>query len=192
MAERLGILGGTFDPVHIGHVLLAQAVREHLNLHRVVFVPAADPPHKCDLVASAEHRFEMVRLAVEGLNGFEVSRVELDRAGPSYTVDTLGWFRQHHADSQLFLIIGADNIADLATWYNPEAILELATVVSGSRQSDATATRFSDRIQRVPTPVYDISSTIIRQRLHQNLPVRYLIPEAVEQYLANHGLYASP
>lgn len=198
MAERLGILGGTFDPVHVGHVLLAQSVREQLDLRRVVFVPAADPPHKTDLVASADHRVEMVRLAVDQLDGFEVSCVELERAGPSYTVDTLRWFRQHHPDSELYLIIGADNIAEMATWYSPEAIFDLATVVSGSRDESldrlpaAAMTDFGNRIRRVPTPTYDISSTTIRQRLQLNLPIRFMVPEAVEQYLANHGLYAKP
>ena len=194
MAARLGILGGTFDPVHSGHVLLAQSVFEQLHLDRVLFVPAADPPHKNSLVASTAHRFEMVRLALEGLDGLEISRAELDRDGPSYTVETLRHFRSLDADSDLYLIIGADNIADLPTWYDPEGILALATVVSGSRDERALAgnSTFGDRIQRLPTPTYDISSTDIRQRLLQGLPVRYLVPEVVERYMATHELYRSP
>jgi len=194
VAERLGVLGGTFDPVHSGHVLLAQAVLERLPLDRVLFVPAADPPHKRSLVASAAHRFEMVRLALEDLDGMAASRAELDRDGPSYTVETLRHFRSHYADSELYLIIGADNIADLPTWHDPEGILELATVVSGSRDEQALPqdAKFGSRILRVPTPTYDISSTDIRQRLLQGLPVRYLVPEAVERYLATHGLYQNP
>ena len=194
MAERLGVLGGTFDPVHSGHVLLAQAILERLPLDRVLFVPAADPPHKRCLVASAAHRFEMVRLAIEDLDGMEASRAELDRDGPSYTVETLRHFRSHYANSELYLIIGADNISDLSTWHDPEGILALATVVSGSRDEQALPqdAKFGSRILRVQTPAYDISSTDIRQRLLQGLPVRYLVPEAVERYLATHGLYQNP
>lgn len=194
MPARLGILGGTFDPIHSGHVLLAQAVRERLSLDRVLFVPAADPPHKEDHVASAAHRLEMVRLAIDGLDGFEVSRAELDRAGPSYTVDTVRQLGARFPDSELFLIIGADNIADLSSWHDPEGILELATVVSGTRADTAGPGTgpFADRIQRLPTPTYDISSTDIRHRLLQGLPVRYLVPEAVERYVAQHGLYRDP
>lgn len=194
MPARLGILGGTFDPIHSGHVLLAQAVRERLSLDRVLFVPAADPPHKEDHVASAAHRLEMVRLAIDGLDGFEVSRAELDRAGPSYTVDTVRQLGARFPDSELFLIIGADNIADLSSWHDPEGILELATVVSGTRADTAGPGTgpFADRIQRLPTPTYDISSTDIRHRLLQGLPIRCLVPEAVERYVAQHGLYRDP
>ena len=193
MPARLGILGGTFDPIHNGHVLLAQAVSERLPLDRILFVPAADPPHKGDQVASAAHRLQMVRLAIDGLDGFEVSCVEIDREGPSYTVDTLRQLSARHEDNDLFLIIGADNIADLSSWYDPEGVLELATVVSGTR-AEAAGTgsdRFAHRIQRLPTPAYDISSTDIRQRLQLGLPIRYLVPEAVERYVAEHGLYSS-
>lgn len=194
MPARLGILGGTFDPIHSGHVLLAQAVRERLSLDRVLFVPAADPPHKEDHVASAAHRLEMVRLAIDGLDGFEVSRAELDRAGPSYTVDTVRQLGARFPDSELFLIIGADNIADLSSWHDPEGILELATVVSGTRADTAGPGTgpFADLIQRLPTPTYDISSTDIRHRLLQGLPIRCLVPEAVERYVAQHGLYRDP
>lgn len=194
MPARLGILGGTFDPIHSGHVLLAQAVRERLSLDRVLFVPAADPPHKEDHVASAAHRLEMVRLAIDGLDGFEVSRAELDRAGPSYTVDTVRQLGARFPDNELFLIIGADNIADLSSWHDPEGILELATVVSGTRADTAGPGTgpFADRIQRLPTPTYDISSTDIRHRLLQGLPIRCLVPEAVERYVAQHGLYTDP
>ena len=194
MAERLGILGGTFDPIHNGHVLLARAVLEQLPLDRVLFVPAADPPHKSALVASAAHRFEMVRLALEGLDGLEVSRAELDRDGPSYTVETLRHFRSQYCDSNLYLIIGADNVAELPSWYDPEGIVALATVVAGSRDQRSLPldAKFGSRIQRLPTPTYDISSTDIRQRLLQGRPVRYLVPEAVERYLTIHRLYRNP
>jgi|TARA_B100000809_G_scaffold243707_1_gene268969 nicotinate-nucleotide adenylyltransferase len=188
---RLGVLGGTFDPIHSGHVLLAQAVREQLPLDRVLFVPAADPPHKDDQGASAVHRLEMVRLAIDGLDGFELCHAEHDRTGPSYTVDTLRELRRRFTDSELYLIIGADNVAELSSWYDPEGILSLATIVSGTRvdSTDAPTSGFGARIQHLSTPVYEISSTEIRQRLSQGLPVRYLVPEAVERYAQQHNLY---
>lgn len=194
MAERLGILGGSFDPVHVGHVLLARAMTEQLPLDRVLFVPAADPPHKQDLIASAEDRLEMVRLALAHLDRFAPSRVELDRDGPSYMVDTLHELGSQHRDSELFLIIGDDNVADLSTWHYPEGILELATVVSGARVAAGGSedARFADQIQRLPTPAYGISSTDIRQRLRRDLSIRYLVPEAVEAYISHHRLYTSP
>ena len=191
VTERLGILGGTFDPVHNGHLPLARAVLEGLPLDRVLFVPAADPPHKDDHVAGAIDRLEMVRLAVDGMSNFEVCGIELDRSGPSYSVDTLRQLRAEHTDSDLYLIIGADNVADLSSWHDPEGILELATVVSGTRVESAGPDdlTFVDRIRHLSTPTYDISSTDIRQRLQRGLSIRCLVPEAVERYVAQQGLY---
>ena len=134
--QRLGIVGGTFDPIHIGHVLLALFVLERLSLDRMLFVPAADPPHKEARpdTAPAEDRWSMVQLAIDGLPHFQASRVELDRPGKSYTVDTLRQLRADHPDCDLHLIIGEDNIAQLSTWHDPQGILDLCTVVAGSRQ----------------------------------------------------------
>lgn len=203
MAERLGVLGGTFDPIHTGHVLLARSVLERLPLDRVLFVPAATPPHKDRAdVASAAHRLEMVKLAIARLKGFEACSLELDRQGPSYTVDTLRQLRALHPGSELFLLVGADNVGDMATWHDPQGILELATVVAGARGPSAAAASLdasasvvaalSARILRVDTPVFEISSTEVRRRLRQGLPIRYLVPEGVERYLRAHRLYLLP
>jgi len=193
--SRLGVIGGTFDPIHTGHVLLALFAMERLPLDQVLFVPAADPPHKEARpdMAPAEDRWAMVERAIEGFPGFQVSRVELERPGKSYTVDTLRQLRAERPDCALFLIIGEDNVAQMSTWHDPRGILELCTVVAGSRvvaggRADAELAR---RIVPVETPVFQISSTEIRRRLSEGYPVRYLVPEKVEAYIRERGLYGT-
>ncbi len=192
--QRLGLLGGTFDPIHIGHVLLAQFVCERLELDRVLFVPAADPPHKGECAAAAEDRLAMVELAIQGFPRFRVSRLELERPGKSYTIDTLRRLRAAWPEARLFLIIGTDNVAQLSTWHDPQGILELCTVVAGSRLADRESADpgLVARMVLVDTPVLQLSSTQIRQRLGQGLPVRYLLPEKVEEYIRRRGLYQQP
>ena len=194
MAERLGILGGTFDPVHCGHLLLARYVLEALALDRVLFVPAAEPPHKSEVPTLPGHRWRMVCAAVEGHDRLEASDLELRRPGVSYTVDTLRRLRDERPEAERFLIIGADNVPELDDWHDPEGILDLATVVAGTRvESEALPSgAFADRIDRVDTPVFDISSTEIRRRVRAGRPVRCLVPESVERYIADHGLYGAP
>ena len=194
MGERLGILGGTFDPVHCGHLLLARYVQEALDLDRVLLVPAADPPHKSEVPTPPEHRWRMVCAAVEGHDRLEACDLELRRPGVSYTVDTLRRLRDQGPGDERFLIIGADNVPELESWHDPEGILELAAVIAGSRvEAEALpAGAFSDRVERVDTPVFDISSTEIRRRVRFGRPVRCLVPEAVERYIADHGLYEAP
>ncbi|MBQ41740.1 MAG: nicotinate-nucleotide adenylyltransferase [Candidatus Brocadiia bacterium] len=192
--ERLGVMGGTFDPIHCGHLLLARSVRERLPLDRVLFVPAADPPHKdhrADIAASA-HRWAMVERAIADEPGFEASPVELERNGKSYTVDSLRLLGEQNPGSELFLLIGTDNVSDMTTWHDPEGILELCTVVAGSRPTQAATRADPDLVSRivfVETPVIDISSTHIRQRLRDGLPVRWLLPGGVEEYIRAERLY---
>ncbi len=194
MGERLGILGGTFDPVHCGHLLLARHVQEALHLDRVLVVPASEPPHKSEVPTPPDHRWRMVCAAVEGHEGLEASDLELRRPGTSYTVDTLRRLRDEGPADERFLIIGADNVPELESWHDPEGILALATVIAGSRvEAQALpAGAFSDRVERVDTPVFDISSTEIRRRVRAGLPVRCLVPDAVDRYIADHGLYGAP
>lgn len=191
--RRLGVMGGTFDPVHCGHVLLAQALSEALHLDRVLFIPAADPPHKDrqGLGAQAEDRWRMTCLAVEGMAHFEVLRLELDRPGKSYTVDTLKELHRTYADAAFFLLIGADNVALMDTWHDPYGILDLCTVVAGRRSDvpEGGDPALMRRIRRVDTPLYEFSSTQIRDRRRQGLPIRYMVPERVEAYIAEKGLY---
>lgn len=189
--ERLGVLGGSFDPIHSGHVLLAQFVRERVALDRVLFIPAADPPHKLECLAPAADRLAMVELAIQDFPYFQTSRLELERPGKSYTIDTLRHLRAAWPDSHLYLIIGTDNVAQLSTWHDPHGILELCTVVAGSRLADQEGAdpELVARMVFVDTPVIQFSSTQIRQRLGQGLPIRYLVPEAVEAYIRQRGLY---
>ena len=193
--QRLGILGGTFDPIHIGHVLLAQAVREELALDQVLFVPAADPPHKEaePPLAPAAQRWAMVELALESFPSFKGSRIELERPGKSYMYDTLQQLRALHPHTQLFLIIGADNIAPLSTWHKPQGILDQCTVVAGSRITTALDPDpvLAAQLLQVETPLIELSSTRIRQRLAAGCSIRYMVPEKVEAYIAEKGLYRS-
>lgn len=192
--QRVGLLGGVFDPVHNGHLIAAEAAREACGLRRVMFIPAADPPHKRYTgLASAETRAEMVRLAIQDHPCFELSPVELRRAGRSYTVDTLSELRQTLGEKTgLFLIIGADNVTEMATWHRPDRILSLATVVV-ARRPGATPDRADPALTRgmrfVETPLIEISSTDIRRRVREGRSIRYLVPREVEKYIYEHGLY---
>ena len=131
--RRVGLIGGTFDPIHNGHVLPALFTRETLAPDEVVFIPAADPPHKDSTHAQADQRMDMVEMAIAGVDGFSASRIELDRPGKSYTVDTLRQLHADHPQSAFFLIIGSDNVAQMSTWHDPFGIMDLCTVVAGKR-----------------------------------------------------------
>jgi nicotinate-nucleotide adenylyltransferase len=189
--RRIGIIGGTFDPVHNGHLLLALFAREAVPLDEIVFVPAADPPHKDGAHASAAERLAMVECAIDGLDDFSASRIELDRPGKSYTVDTLRQLRAAQPQGDFYLIIGADNVAQMATWHDPEGILDLCTVVAGTRLADDAQVdpALAKRLHYIETPLIELSSTQIRQRLYQQQPVRAMVPEAVENYIREKGLY---
>ncbi len=200
---RLGIYGGTFDPVHYGHLLLAEQCREQCALDAVWFVPAGAPPHKeAGGITPAKARIDMLGFAIAGMPEFGVSRLEVDRAGPSYTVDTLQSLVDEDATCELFLLIGADSLTDLPLWREPERILELATVVAVNRgdfdeQQLRTAAlrlgkRGSERILIVEMPGVDISATDIRQRASEGRSIRFLTPRPVVHYIAEHGLYQEP
>ena len=191
---RLGTMGGTFDPIHTGHLLLAQFLKEHLALDRVLFVPASDPPHKESRdggLLPVEDRWAMVCAALAGSPGFEPCRLEIDRPGKSYTVETLRQLRQQYPGSELFLLLGSDNVAELDTWYDPEGIFELCTVVAGARSGDlpSPGSPLAGRVTLADTPVIDISSTDIRKRVRAGRPVRWLVPDPVESYIREKGLY---
>ena len=191
--RRIGFIGGTFDPIHNGHVLLALFTRETLALDEVIFIPAADPPHKDSTHAKADQRMDMVEMAIAGVDGFSASRIELDRPGKSYTVDTL---RQLHVDcpnSEFFLIIGSDNVAQMSTWHDPLGIVNQCTVVAGKRLAkDAEVDpALVARMRFIDTPLIELSSTHIRQRLRDGLAVRGMIPDAVERYIVEKRIYNS-
>lgn len=197
---RLGLFGGSFDPVHLGHLLLAETCREACSLDRVLFLPCGQSPHKPNgAIASGIRRAEMLELAVAGDPRFGVCRIELERNGPSFTVETL---RQLHAecpDSELFFLMGADSLADLPQWREPLAILELATIVAvnrGHRNPLDVAVLESrlgsivhDRVQWVTMPAIDLSATEIRNRACSGQSLRYRVPRAVEEYIRQQKLY---
>jgi nicotinate-nucleotide adenylyltransferase len=194
---RLGIYGGTFDPVHYGHLLAAEQSRERCALDEVWFVPAAVPPHKRgESITPGRQRTEMLELAVAGMPQFRVSRMELERTGPSYTVDTLIELKRDDPSRELFLILGADSVSDFPTWYEPRRIAELATLVVVNRGltppelgclSDLTGPH---RPIVVSMPAVDLSATDIRERVRAGRSIRFMTPRAVEAYIQQHRLYA--
>ena len=195
---RIGILGGTFNPPHIGHLICAQEAHLRLGLDRVVLMPAGQPPHKpLDDDPGAQHRLELCRRAVLGDPRFEVSDVEILREGPSYTVDTLQALHTQTPDSELFLIVGGDVAAGLPTWHEPERVLSLATLAVARRRG---TTRKSidqalvglpggERAEFFRMPRIGISSTEIRDRVRMHEPIQYLVPEPVASYIDEHRLY---
>lgn len=199
---RLGVFGGSFDPVHYAHLLLAESCREQQQLDRVVFVPSAAPPHKRDReLTSAESRLAMLELAIAGHEPFTVSRCEVDRAGVNYTVDTLRHFRTEHPKAELFFVLGADMLLDLPTWREVGQVCELATIVAVRRAGVAepdfgglNGVVRPERIQwfrehQVEMPALGLSSTEIRRRVAAGRSIRYMTPRAVEKYIETHGLY---
>lgn len=185
---RLGVLGGTFDPIHIGHLILGEAGREGLGLDRVLFVPTGVQWRKpAREIAPAGHRVAMTRLAIEGNPAFEVSTLEVDRPGPSYTADTLEALMTEYPGSDLNLILGHDAYRDLPNWVRPQRISELATVVVAARNGEGL--EVEPPAVRLEMPEIGISATDIRERVAAGRTIRYLVTAAVEAYIREQGLY---
>ncbi|MHB8295619.1 MAG: nicotinate-nucleotide adenylyltransferase [Acidimicrobiales bacterium] len=192
-AERIGVLGGTFDPVHVGHLAAAVNARHSLRLDRVLLVVSNEPWQKVGLrpVTPAELRFELVRAAAEEVPGLEASRMEIDRGGPSFTADTLVELAKENPGAELFLIVGADAAADISSWERVEVVRELSTLVVVNRPR----TRLEElpggfRACAVEIPALDISSTDLRQRAADGRPLDFLVPAAAIRALARMGLYS--
>jgi nicotinate-nucleotide adenylyltransferase len=200
-SRRIGLLGGTLDPIHVGHLDAAEAARAALDLEHVVVIPSHDPPHRpIDPRASAFHRFAMVSLAIEGRSGYRASDIELRREGPSYTSLTL---RDFHAmgwrPSQLFFIIGADAFADIATWYDYPAILDACrfaviarpgtTIESALARTPELAGRIGESIHLIEAPTAAVSSTDIRARLSASRSIDGMVPPPVARHIEVHQLY---
>jgi len=219
LTQRIGILGGTFNPIHYGHLAAAEEVRERLKLDRVLFIPSFHPPHKQeDDFPSAAHRMEMVRLATRENATFEPSDIEIKRGGKSFTIDTIESLKKIYPDDELYFITGVDSFLDIQTWGSWERLLSLCTFVvlsrPGYRFADLRKIAFLksaepqlselDRGQRMHVefhagkftvylemiPLYDISSTDIRGRVKEGRSIKYLLPELVETYIIKNKLYA--
>jgi nicotinate-nucleotide adenylyltransferase len=191
---RLAIFGGSFDPPHIGHLLAASDAYEQLVLDRIVLVPASTQPLKAGMAgATATQRLEMTRLLVDADERFEVSSVEVERGGLSFTVDTLMHFATRYPTAERFLLLGADGLGSFGQWREPERILELASLVLLERQSEAphpVPAPLRDRgVRRLRTRRIDVSSTEIRERVRAGKSIRGFVPEAVAAYIAGGGLY---
>jgi nicotinate-nucleotide adenylyltransferase len=195
----LGVIGGSFNPPHIGHLVIASDVAKMLDLVGVVFAPAAAPAHKdVDYDVPATDRLEMTRLAVAGDERFSVSSVEVD-LGLTYTLDTIVELRQRHAANRLVFIMGSDSLLQFDTWHQPSAILALCRIAVAPRPGDdVRAVEECARewgrgmISVLPTATLDVSSSMIRDRLRIGLPIRYLVPDAVERHIRAHRLYGLP
>jgi nicotinate-nucleotide adenylyltransferase len=197
---KLGVFGGTFDPIHIGHLIIAEEARVQLGLDEVMFVPAGQPWLKADrTVTDGRHRLAMVELAVASNPCFWALDMEVERPGPSYTVDTLAELRRKLGpDAEIYLILGMDSLSQLSRWRKPERVLEMCTVVGISRPGaedfnpstlDAISPGASSRVILLRGPLIDISGTDIRQRVAVGLSIKYRVPEDVEAYIYEQGLY---
>jgi nicotinate-nucleotide adenylyltransferase len=195
--KRLGLFGGTFDPIHHGHLIAAQDVLCRLSLDSVIFVPADVPPHKTGRNAAAkEHRMAMVELAIRGNESFGSSGIELERGGVSYTVDTVAAFREEcGSGTDLFFLLGSDNLAEIDTWRDPRRLADLCTLVGMRRpgfENFKIPSWLEGRYEDVEVTAIDISSRDIRDRVRNGLPVRYLVPPAVAEYIEREKLYRRP
>ena len=199
--KKIGIMGGSFDPVHYGHLVLAEEVRQHFNLDRVIFIPVGKAPHKAHYkMEEAEVRYEMVELAIADNHYFEVSRMEIDSEETSYTVHTLEKMKQIYGDSsELYFITGADTLLDLDNWYEVDSVLKLCTFVGATRpgyvseilieKAKSLRDRYKAEIELIAIPGLAISSTEIRDRLNKGVTVKYLVPDSVERYIIREGIY---
>jgi nicotinate-nucleotide adenylyltransferase len=191
-ARRLGLLGGTFDPPHVGHLVLAEQCRHALHLDQVLVVVTGRPPHKGSL-SSFHHRLEMARRAFEDNPLFRVDSMEGEREGASYTIDTLRLLRDRHGDTVLFwLLMGSDSLQEFETWRSPEEIVKLCRIGVYARPGfEAMGSEWSAHVDPVEGPTLDISSTQLRQWACRGRSLRYLVPEAVERYVRAGGLYTT-
>lgn len=197
--QRIGIFGGTFDPIHIGHLILCQEAHYQLALDQLLLLPAADPPHKQDrYITPIEHRLQMIEQATEDVAFLTISRVDIDRPGPHYSVDTIQILqKQFSNDTELFFLIGLDSLRDLPTWHRPEWLIAHCQIVTFERggtsiewpRLEEALPGIRSRVQLLQMPELEISSSDIRQRVHDGRPTRYHVLPTVESYIAQNDLY---
>jgi len=185
---RVGILGGTFDPIHVGHLIAASAVHEELNLDTVVFMPAGEPWQKRDnKISSAQQRLEMVSIAIKDDERFQASDIEITRSGPTYAIDSVRQWKQENPQDELFWIVGSDALAGISTWHEWEAFVREVSVVAVNRIGHNDVVPFE--YLSVNMPEVRISATQLRDRFTRGLDTRYLVPQAVSDYISKQGLY---
>jgi nicotinate-nucleotide adenylyltransferase len=197
--RKVGLLGGTFDPIHIAHLIVAEECRSNLSLDRVFFVPAGIPPHKLNNpITSAEHRVAMVELAIASNPHFEVSRLDIDRSGPCYSTDTIGLLSHQLPDSaEIYFIIGTDSLLDMPTWHEPARLIELCRFAVVGRPGytvdmdylESVLPGVQSRVEFVNAPSINLSSTDIKRRIQSGHSVKYQVPEQVEEYIFDQRLY---
>jgi len=200
---NIGVLGGTFDPIHMGHLIIAEETRTRLDLAEVLFMPAREPWLKANnYISPAEHRVQMVRLAIADEPAFKLSTMEIERAGPSYTVDTIAELKGQigMGDNKLFFILGWDNLIQLPQWHEPSQLVKMCHLVAVPRVGyphpklktlAAAISGLSQSVILLNTPQIEISSSEIRNRVARGLSIHHLVPEPVEKYIREHGLYTA-
>ncbi|MBA7611247.1 putative nicotinate-nucleotide adenylyltransferase [subsurface metagenome] len=197
---NIGVLGGTFDPVHNGHLVVAEEVKTRLNLAEIIFVPAGQPWLKADRpISPAEHRLQMLRLAIADKPYFKLSTIEIERTGPSYTVDTIAELRDKlGSDDELFFILGWDSLVELPQWREPSRLIKMCYLVAVPRPGyprpklkalEVIIRGLSQRVMLMKKPEIDISASAIRERVARGLSIRHLVPEPVNRYIKEHRLY---
>ena len=197
---RVGVFGGTYDPIHYGHLVAGEEARCAMDLDRVLYVPNARPPHKVEhKISAVEQRLEMIRLAIANNPAFELSTIEIDRPGLSYSVDTIAALREELGpDVELYFILGEDALADLPTWHQAQRLLELCRLIAVNRPGyhsfslrllERQLPGVSERVHSVRVPELAIWSTELRARVSSGLPIRYLVPDSVLDYIQRNGLY---
>jgi len=188
---KIGIFGGTFDPIHLGHLITAQSVREIRALEKIIFIPAFISPHKSEIkTSSAEDRLNMIKLAIDGISFFDYSNIEIEKGGVSFTIDTLKELKKNN--DELEFIIGYDNIFEFNTWKDPDEIMKLAKVIVLKRRSSHPP-QFKDKYYNqaifVQTRGIEISATDLRERVKKGQPINFLVPQKVMEYIYKHKLY---
>lgn len=193
--KRLGILGGTFDPIHSGHLILAEQLKDELKLKKVIFIPSANPPHKVNHpISPAKDRMKMVKMAIRDNPDFLISDIELKRKGKSYTIDTLTRFVKLYKDSELFFLLGSDAIDELSTWKEPDKIFQKVKVVIALRPGFDMIdpkNRFVKKSHLMHINGLNISSSLIREKIRKGKSIRYLVPPGIEKFIQSKKLYRS-
>ncbi len=187
-AKKVGLLGGTFNPPHVGHLIIAEQVRDQLGLEKILFLPSAEPPHKREKkTIDSKHRLAMLEKTVMDNEAFEIDTIELQRGGKSYTYDTIVALKEREPDTEFYFIIGADMVEDLPNWHNIEELVSLVQLVGVNRPNFTTKSPYP--VIMVDVPDIDISSTIIRQKVLDDCSIRYLVTQETEKYIESERLY---